>query len=130
MKREILFRGKRKDNGKWIFGYLKIGSGGKTYISVCEKTKLGDNWLVFEVDPETVGEYTGLLDCKGQRIFEGDIVQFDYAGLVHKGKIVYQTNECEWDVLCPETMGYSSISSLLSLLISFEVIGNIHDQDF
>lgn len=80
--REILFRGKRIDNGEWVEGYLIHDEFCNTQIPYIGYL-CGDSVDVAEVDPETVGQYTGLRDCtrtkeypNGKRIFEGDILQY------------------------------------------------------
>lgn len=78
--REIMFRGKRVDNGEWTYGYL-FKCWGRCYLLWGMN---GDNPIKEEVYPETVGECTGLTDNNGKCIFEGDIVadNYDMKGLV------------------------------------------------
>ena len=90
--REILFKGKKKDNGEWIEGYLLDGGmPGEKRIFI-GKLVIG-KWTIMadefdEVDPDTICEYTGLTDKNGKKIWENDIVELpDEEG--------YFT--CEWE---------------------------------
>lgn len=143
--REILFRGKRVDNGKEVIGfYFNVPehhnpdlSGKSIIISI-------NNGLYFEVVPETVGQYTGLTDKNGKKIFEGDIVrtqeyydrpysakakQKRHIGVVKYTVYKFADGRCynvEWKV---EIANYGKYRCWArSEFYDCEVIGNIHDN--
>ena len=149
--REILFRGKRTDNGKWAYGYL-FCIWERTYL--CWGTT-NDVPNMKEVIPETVGQYTGLTDRNGKKIFEGDIVRyntyddFDCQSVVKFGEYnqdgsagEYSASKCIGfyvdvdNFTCPDLCEYGSNcfsnylkqQNILEVARYCEVIGNIHDS--
>lgn len=120
MNREILFRGKRIDNGEWVEGFYVrrtddcLLDSGKHYIVNCDA--YGFSW--YEVDPDTVGEYTGFSDKNGKKIFEGDILKS------FRGDVLSVTHRTTY-FLMQRKNGRASTWLLAN---HNEVIGNIHDN--
>lgn len=129
--REILFRGKTTDlptgfyDHDYAFGDLvRELETGKTFIldlSHFDKTtKLSD--LLIEVDPETVGQFTGLLDKNGTKIFEGDIVKADWGKIPMK--IKWDDSGFAWEASVIDAYNGWCLDDLNPC----EVIGNITDN--
>ena len=134
--REILFRGKGKYNDKeWIYGNLIKTKNDKFWIT--NNSYSNGGWLALtrrvEVDPNTVGQFTGLLDKNGKKIFEGDIVKNKYN----------QTTEIKFgefvDTKSHEQVGFYQVylddddwggvsHGTMDDVKDSEIIGNIHDN--
>lgn len=75
--RKILFRGKRVDDGEWIYGDLIHRQVWSTQLTIIRVSDDGfDHYEEFEVKPETVSQFTGLVDKYGKKIFTGDIIRY------------------------------------------------------
>ncbi|NLU51577.1 MAG: hypothetical protein GXX10_01755 [Clostridiaceae bacterium] len=132
--RDIKFRGKRLDNGEWVYGYYFISErdieDGFVWRDIPQiQQRYGDHYQYFDVIPETIGQYTGLKDKNGREIYEGDICSTDLSRpylivLFRNGAFMYQCHDDGndyFDIMLPieeesETDNYT------------EVIGNIHDN--
>lgn len=163
MNREILFRAKSAQTGRWISGYYFEDEDNKSYIGYMSKKRyipdIRDldiveyyennptyNWVFVkeEVISETVGEYTGLTDKNGTKIFDGDILHFG-----NKNYLVFWNGECfQWqmrirkdgfsfpvysgqDTGCPvECITLSWVAAEIPILgtMSTEIVGNIYDN--
>lgn len=141
--REIKFRGRCLDSGTWIYGSLfnsiwrKSADGSRVcYIfpdnMLSDDNGGGDCWEDFaevaeqyEVDPSTVGQYTGLHDKEGREIYEGDIVSVSYGhpGLDSSGVIEYK---CGGFILRYRDHGYLNPVDFSDCDI--RILGNIHDN--
>lgn len=119
---EILFRGKRTDNDEWVKGFY-VCIPDTHYIMTGKFDSLTNgiiNSEAYKVDPSTVGQFTGLTDCNGVKIFEGDIV--NYNG--EPGYVGFDKENAEFLIFFSKwTAGFDSIYCDRNA----EVIGNIHD---
>lgn len=139
--RKILFRGKRTDNGEWVYGYYVLrkrpyfkDKGVNVEHLIYDNIEIEDNdykqfvdtiMTTYVVDPETIGQYTGLTDMNARKIFEGDIVIPDYIDYKDERGVV------QWD---------SDIAKFIITFSTFtidfdnvygrelEIIGNIRDK--
>ena len=126
MNREILFRGKRVDNGEWIYGYLIFSEDyifdyseriDIPYVIPIDNFNLKD-YREYRVDENTIGQYTGLKDKNGNKIFEGDMLKSYY----DKPGIVKWNNE----IGAFQVKGIPS--QTMKRCYQMEVIGNIFDE--
>lgn len=128
--REILFRGRRVDNGDWVEGDLFNNYDERIFVgelivndytgNAHDDYELGVGF--YEVDPETVGQWTGLVDKYGTKIFEGDVIRcsilYGIGCYPHMGieTRVVTYKDGRFNPLC-----YCECNN-------YEVIGNIHDN--
>ncbi|EAC6337524.1 TPA: hypothetical protein LE261_002353 [Listeria monocytogenes] len=139
--RAIEFRGKRIDNGEWVYGNLMQFEDSATFIFADERK--GASTLTYAhfiinnmhaIDEKTIGQYTVLKDKNGKKIFEGDIVAFSEDDFhVFNSQVEYFSEDGypAFDIKVPSTYYFdSNVFSEVSMsgLYEIEVIGNIHEN--
>lgn len=134
MNRKIIFRG-YSDIHRWIYGDLNQYPDGDAYIT---ENSDGES-LSYQVEPDTIGQYTGIKDSKGNKIYEGDILKTPRGNI---GQVVFgrAEEECkhrEYGRMITDvytTYGWcfrradGYICAIDDSILSGELIGNIHDN--
>ena len=122
--RDILFRGKRMDNGEWVYGFychVPRGRLDRDEHLIQTVKKSGKMGMLHCVDPSTVGQYTGLKDKNGKRIWEGDVLTVDRE--VGCFELKFNENTAMF------IMDGDAIRASFNIFGTdeVEVVGNIHD---
>lgn len=136
---EILFRGKQTDGYyKWVEGYYvklidiesKTPDQHRIYFSASETELDGASRIFYPnyaiIDSATLGQYTGLIDTNGKKIFEGDILEYHTEnGRAHKGFVFFKDGLATF--AC-QTLNKSLYIPLLFCRYPLTIIGNIYDN--
>lgn len=129
MNREILFRGKSIGTGEWLYGYLfnygLTAPSNVPCISVCVPKSWKEAYNLYAVSPGTIGQYTGLKDKDGNKIFEGDIV---IIGNNLKAVVIWFNGSFRFkDELSSKATYFYDIGVIMRDY-DVQVIGNIYDN--
>lgn len=136
--RTIKFRGKRIDNREWEYGDLMHDNIDGSYIFPIDAENL---YSEYKVNPETVGQFTGLHDKEGKEIYEGDIIYSEFNDGSHANCLVgWNDSEASFGIMDDyeyksKLQGYDFPKFDSTVLYSFaknskifKIIGNIHDN--
>lgn len=140
--REILFRGKRIDNGEWVCSGVLIhfneenecyipATNGKCQIALDETDNIigMQETQIYKVLPKTVGQYTGLTDKNGQKIYEGDILSTENGTFSNTGMGHILLYRGMWTSFYgQDALGEDCFDELHTVCSTREIVGNIHDN--
>ena len=134
--REILFRGKRIDSGEWIYGdVIQFPMHGIVRI-IEQNSNNGESYGDSEIDCDTLGQYTGLTDKNGTKVFEGDILK-----IIHKYQSPFDDDTKEYTDITTDVVFFDNEGLCFSygkspflcvvdnVTAEYEVIGNIYDDN-
>lgn len=129
MAREILFRGKRKDDKGWVTGDLRHGGYYNGDREICIMSLNSSIIINHPVYPETVGQFTGLNDKNGKKVFDGDILSTENGTFSNTGMGYILFYKGMWTSFYGQDgIGRDCFDELHTVCNSREVIGNIHDN--
>ena len=127
MEREILFRGKLSHSGVWVEGNLIKDRNGNKYIIPFNVFEPDGHHLIIDsdeawrVDPETVGQFTGMTDKKGKKLFEGDVYSMGEKNILYV--VIFDKSQ-----FIGKQVRNRSLAGLEYWKSDIEIIGNIHDN--